>query len=133
APPPDSRCPDLRVRPDGTQPARSPRDDGHADDGAVARPCHREVCRRPTVGRTVMPKLEQTANIAVGLRLKVDERQDLIAQRDRIIQEIATLSDEISTTMAMADEKQVRVGPWLLTLVENSGRLTLDKHRLLEL
>jgi hypothetical protein len=80
-----------------------------------------------------MPKLEQTANIAVGLRLKVDERQDLIAQRDRIIQEIASLSDEISTTMAMADEKQVRVGPWLLTLVENSGRLTLDKHRLLEL
>jgi len=78
-------------------------------------------------------KVEQQLNLVVGLRLKVDERQSLIAQRDRILQEIATLSDEISRTMAMEDVKSVRVGPHLLTLVENPGRLTLDKHRLVEL
>jgi hypothetical protein len=81
----------------------------------------------------VTPKLEQTLNLVVGLRLKVDERQALIAERDRIVQEIATLSDEITRTMAMEDVKSTRVGPYLLTLVENQGRLTLDKHRLVEL
>jgi hypothetical protein len=80
-----------------------------------------------------MPKLEQTTNLVAGLRLKVDERQALIAQRDRILQEIAGLSDEISRTMAMEDVKTARVGPYILTLAENSGRLTLDKHRLVEL
>jgi hypothetical protein len=85
----------------------------------------------------VTPKLNveqtQTTNLVAGLRLKVDERQDLVAQRDRILAEIATLNDEISRTMAMEDVKTARVGPYLLTLVENSGRLTLDKHRLVEL
>ena len=57
----------------------------------------------------------------------------MIAARDLLLTEIATLSDEIAATLAMADEKSVRVGPFLVTLVENSGRLTLDKHRLLEL
>jgi hypothetical protein len=82
-----------------------------------------------------MPKLEQetAVHLQAGLRLKVDERQALISQRDRILQEIATLSDEITRTMAMEDIKSARVGPYLITLVENAGRLTLDKHRLVEL
>jgi hypothetical protein len=35
--------------------------------------------------------------------------------------------------MALADEKSLRVGKYLVILVENQGRLTLDKHRLVEL
>jgi hypothetical protein len=80
-----------------------------------------------------MPKMMQTAELELGLRSKVDERQTLIAQRDQILQQIATLSDEISQTLVMADQKSARVGPYLVTLVENQGRLTLDKHRLVEL
>jgi hypothetical protein len=43
------------------------------------------------------------------------------------------LNDEISQTLVIADQKSARVGPYLVTLVENQGRLTLDKHRLVEL
>jgi hypothetical protein len=81
--------------------------------------------------------IEQSLSTIVGLaenlRPKVDERQALIAERDRILAEIATLSDEISSTLAIADTKHLKVGPYQLTLVENPGRLTLDKHRLIEL
>jgi hypothetical protein len=81
----------------------------------------------------VAPKLEQTLGLIVELRQKVEDRQRLIAERDRIIAEIGIVSDDIATQMAIADEKSLRVGPWGLTLVENPGRLTLDKHRLVEL
>ena len=63
----------------------------------------------------------------------VDERQQLITQRDELIKRIDTLSAEISQTLVLADERSVHVGPWLVTLVEYSGRMTLDKHRLVEL
>jgi len=85
----------------------------------------------------VTPKIEQTLSTIVGLaenlRPKVEERQALIATRDLLLTEIATLSDEIASTLAIADTKTLRVGPYNLTLQENPGRLTLDKHRLVEL
>jgi hypothetical protein len=80
-------------------------------------------------------KHEQRTSVGLveQLRPTVEKRQALIAERDRILQEIAGLSDEIAREMAIADEKSVRVGPYALTLVENPGRLSLDKHRLVEL
>jgi hypothetical protein len=82
-----------------------------------------------------MPRLTQTqtTELHASLRPRVEDRQRLIAERDRILAEIATVSDDIATRLALADEKSVRVGPYLVVLVENQGRQTLDKHRLVEL
>ena len=76
---------------------------------------------------------EVQATLATQLDQKVCLRQALIEDRDRILAEIAEVSDDISREMALADQKSVRVGKYLVILVENQGRLTLDKHRLVEL
>ena len=78
-------------------------------------------------------RLEQQQTLAATLEARVSLRQELIAERDRILGEIAGVSDEISREMALADEKSLRIGKYLVVLVENQGRLTLDKHRLVEL
>jgi len=80
-----------------------------------------------------MGRLEQQQTLQVTLDAKVCLRQALIADRERLIAEIAEVSDEIAREMALADEKSVRVGKYVCTLVENPGRMTLDKHRLVEL
>ena len=77
-----------------------------------------------------MGKLRLETDLIMALLPRVTLRQELIAKRDEILHEIAALSDQISTDMVLADQKSVRVGPHLLTLVENPGRNTLDKKRL---
>jgi hypothetical protein len=81
----------------------------------------------------VSPRPELNVSLRLALQPLVARRQELIAERDRLIEEIGTLSDDISRELALADEKSLRVGPYLVTLVESAGRLTLDKHRLVEL
>lgn len=86
-----------------------------------------------------MPRLEQhlrhehVQQLQQKLLSTVTLRQDLIAERDALIDQIGRLSDEIGQQLALADEKSVRVGQYQVTLMENQGRLTLDKHRLVEL
>jgi hypothetical protein len=80
-----------------------------------------------------MGRLEQQQGLRTTLGPKVALRQALIADRDRLIAEIAECSDEIAQAMALADEKTIRVDKFIVTLVENPGRMTLDKHRLVEL
>lgn len=82
-----------------------------------------------------MPSLQQQRQQTLKTTLEplVTRRQELIVQRDLLINEIASLSDEISTQLALADEKRLRIGEFLVLLVESAGRLTLDKHRLIEL
>lgn len=77
--------------------------------------------------------LEIELTLADKLRARVEHRQALIAERDRIIAELGVVSDDLAREMALADQKRLRVGPHLLLLVENPGRITLDKHRLVEL
>jgi hypothetical protein len=78
-------------------------------------------------------KLEPSLQTTVTLEALVSMRQSLIEERDKLIRDIGTISDDIVTQLAAADQKSVRVGPWLVSLVESQGRQTLDKHRLVEL
>ena len=48
---------------------------------------------------------ELQVNLAISLDQKVCLRQALIADRDRILAEIAEVSDDISREMALADQK----------------------------
>ena len=79
------------------------------------------------------PKLTTEPSLATTLRPMVEHRQTLIAERDALIAEIGVCSDEIGRALALADQKSLKVGEYLVSLVENQGRLTLDKHRLVEL
>jgi hypothetical protein len=81
----------------------------------------------------VTPRLQAQTALQTTLRPLAEQRQALIAQRDQLIEAIAGLSDDISTRMVLEDQKSIRTGPYLLTIIENSGRNTLDKRRLIEL
>ena len=82
-----------------------------------------------------MPKLSlaPTLELVDKLAPLVESRQQMIAERELLQAKIAVVSDDIAREMALADQKTLRVGPHVLTLVESQGRLTLDKHRLVEL
>ena len=78
-------------------------------------------------------RTEASVSLSVALKPLIERRQELIAQRDQLTEEIGTLSDDIARELALAGEKSLRCGAWTATLVESAGRLTLDKHRLAEL
>ena len=84
-----------------------------------------------------MPRLglfvTATPDLRARLEPSVERRQALIAERERLNHEIGALSDAIGHELAVADQKSVKVGAFLVTLVEYPGRQTLDKHRLVEL
>ena len=80
-------------------------------------------------------RLIQAVETTLEARLApmVEDRQKLIAERDRLIAEITKVSDDISQSLVLADQKSARVAGYVVTLVENPGRQSLDKHRLVEL
>jgi hypothetical protein len=78
-------------------------------------------------------RLETQQTLSTKLAALVESRQQMIAERERLIEQIGIVSDEIAREMALADQKALRVGAFQLTLIENPGRVSLDKRRLLEL
>ena len=82
-----------------------------------------------------MSRLVQSPQMELHAKLEplVEERQALIEQREELIAAINDISDRIGTELALADQKTIRVAGYQVSLVENPGRLTLDKHRLIEL
>ena len=82
-----------------------------------------------------MSRLVQSPQVELHQKLEplVEERQALIQQREELIAAINDISDRIGTELAVADQKSIRVAGYQVSLVENPGRLTLDKHRLIEL
>ena len=82
-----------------------------------------------------MSHLVQSVTVELHTKLEplVEERQALIQQRDEMIAAINDISDRIGTQLALADQKTIRVAGYQVSLVENPGRQTLDKHKLVEL